>query len=81
MKGLGETIVEHRDKGECHCRGCAGRIPFEMPDQLAEAYVRGDLIVFAGAGASGPVRNSCGLFEGMSALAANHLSCPGSARM
>lgn len=51
-KAKGSFDIGGHEPGSCQCLACRSEQPFEMPEQLAEACIAGDLVVFAGAGIS-----------------------------
>ena len=41
-----------RPKTSCTCIICQNKLPFDIPDQLYETFLKGDIVLFAGAGIS-----------------------------
>lgn len=47
-----EPSSTHREGGHCECVLCRDNLPFTLPDELVDACIAKDLVIFAGAGVS-----------------------------
>lgn len=41
-----------KDTRICGCENCQNKLPFDLPNEIIEATIKGDLVIFAGAGTS-----------------------------